>query len=665
MRHISRYRLLPLITVQEDRLSSWKAIAAYVKRDITTVQRWERREGMPVHRHLHDKRGSVYAFRAELDAWLKERSPQLAPEAVKRSTSRLLPVALLTVLTLVAGAGWWWMQRGDPALDPLLDSRAVALTDFDGQEQAATISRDGRFVAFLSDRDGQVDVWVSQLGTGEFRNLTQGKVPELLNPEVRTLAFTPDGSLLTFWTRAPDPASGSAAVHLWAVPTLGGEPRPYRHGAVEIDWSADARRSVFHTTEPGDPTFLVEGESGSARRLQVAPRGVHSHFQLWSPDGAFIYFTQGVPPDEMDLWRMKSDGTGSERLTFHDSRVVYPAFMDPRTVLYLAASEDGAGPWLYAFDVERRTSRRVSFGVEQYSSLAASADGRRLVATIENARTSLWRVPITDGIVGESAASRIDVRTIGGSAPRTGPDYLLYVSPKGTGYALWKFARGAASELWSAPQARPLGGAAISPDGKQVAIVDENREGRRLRVMGTDGSAPRVLAESLEPGGAPSWSPDGTSLTVSAVVNGRSRRLFRVPLDGTAPVQLFDADARYPLWSGDGEFLVFADADVGPSFTVKAVKADGTPHPLPPITLPRASRRFAFVPGRRALVILEGEMRHVNFWYVDLESGDRRQLTDFGHEYAIRDFDITAAGEIVFDRLRDNSDIALIELSSN
>jgi hypothetical protein len=52
-----------------DRLDSWKAIAAYVKRDVTTVQRWERREEMPVHRHLHDKQGSVYAFCSELDAW--------------------------------------------------------------------------------------------------------------------------------------------------------------------------------------------------------------------------------------------------------------------------------------------------------------------------------------------------------------------------------------------------------------------------------------------------------------------------------------------------------------------------------------------------------------------------------------------------------------------
>jgi TolB-like protein/Tfp pilus assembly protein PilF len=56
-----------------DRLDSWKDIAAYLKRDVSTVQRWERREGLPVHRHLHDKLGSAYAFRSELDAWSQSR----------------------------------------------------------------------------------------------------------------------------------------------------------------------------------------------------------------------------------------------------------------------------------------------------------------------------------------------------------------------------------------------------------------------------------------------------------------------------------------------------------------------------------------------------------------------------------------------------------------
>ena len=56
-----------------DRLDSWKDVAVYLHRDVSTVQRWEKREGMPVHRHVHEKQGTVYAFRSELDAWWRGR----------------------------------------------------------------------------------------------------------------------------------------------------------------------------------------------------------------------------------------------------------------------------------------------------------------------------------------------------------------------------------------------------------------------------------------------------------------------------------------------------------------------------------------------------------------------------------------------------------------
>src|SRR5688500_3246423 len=65
----------PLERAAADRLDPRKEIAAYLRRDVTTVQRWEKREGMPVHRHLHDKKGSVYAFGTELDAWTRSRNP--------------------------------------------------------------------------------------------------------------------------------------------------------------------------------------------------------------------------------------------------------------------------------------------------------------------------------------------------------------------------------------------------------------------------------------------------------------------------------------------------------------------------------------------------------------------------------------------------------------
>jgi len=65
--------IVPTVRAPEDRLDSWKEIATYLNRDVTTVQRWEKREGMPVHRHVHDKRGSVYALTEELDAWMQSR----------------------------------------------------------------------------------------------------------------------------------------------------------------------------------------------------------------------------------------------------------------------------------------------------------------------------------------------------------------------------------------------------------------------------------------------------------------------------------------------------------------------------------------------------------------------------------------------------------------
>lgn len=76
------------------RLESWKEIAAYLNRDVTTVQRWEKREGMPVHRHLHDKRGSVYALSSELDAWRESRKLRLEEEEEKDLAPEPQPEAL-------------------------------------------------------------------------------------------------------------------------------------------------------------------------------------------------------------------------------------------------------------------------------------------------------------------------------------------------------------------------------------------------------------------------------------------------------------------------------------------------------------------------------------------------------------------------------------------
>src|SRR5437762_11309590 len=57
-----------------DRLDSWKEIATYLRREVRTVQLWEKREGLPVHRHFHKSLGSVFALRSELDRWKRQVS---------------------------------------------------------------------------------------------------------------------------------------------------------------------------------------------------------------------------------------------------------------------------------------------------------------------------------------------------------------------------------------------------------------------------------------------------------------------------------------------------------------------------------------------------------------------------------------------------------------
>jgi hypothetical protein len=79
--------------------------------------------------------------------------------------------------------------------------------------------------------------------------------------------------------------------------------------------------------------------------------------------------------------------------------------------------------------------------------------------------------------------------------------------------------------------------------------------------------------------------------------------------------------------------------------------------------LSRGANRFAFVPGRAELVVLDGEAWHKNFWSIDLTTGRRRQLTTFSREYLIAEFDVSSDGkEIVFGRQKEQANIVLIEL---
>jgi serine/threonine protein kinase/Tol biopolymer transport system component len=620
------------------------------------------------YQHASDMHAELKRMRRDSDSGhtsVPSPNPPAPPHSAMWTslTLRKFVLPLAAMLAALAIAAILWFQKTEYFWrNPIADARFRTVTDFDGVAQDAAVSRDGHFVAFLSDREGQMDVWVTQVGSGQFHNLTHGAAASLVNPDVRTMGFSPDGSLVTFWVRKQDAATGGD-ISIWAVPTLGGQQKPYLEGVAEFDWSHDGSQLVYHTPGPGDPLFVSDG----SRRLNAQPifsahAGLHCHFPLWAPDSAFIYFVQGSLPDKLDIWRITPTGGTPERITSHNGRVTHPVLLDRRTLMYLASDPDGSGPWLYSVDVERRIPHKLSAGLERYTSLAASADGHRLAATLASPKRTLWHLQTADSPTEVSVPARIPLTTSSEFSPRLGSNYLLYVSATGTSESIWKLANGTQTELWSGPGAQIVGGPAISSDGRNIAFSVRQHGKKLLYVMQADGTNARIVADSLDLQGAPAWTPDGQSITSAADDHGVPH-LFRVPVDGRSPslfVQEYSVD---PVWAPDGRFVVYSGPEIGTTYSVKAVTPEAAAHSLPALTLTRGTRHLAFLRGGRALVLLRGDIQHKNLWLIDLETGAERQLTNLTPDFDIDDFDISPDGrEVVLERVQERSDVVLLDL---
>ena len=171
------------------------------------------------------------------------------------------------------------------------------------------------------------------------------------------------------------------------------------------------------------------------------------------------------------------------------------------------------------------------------------------------------------------------------------------------------------------------------------------------------------MTDSLDLQGDPAWDPDGKAVITAAVDHG-APRLFRAPLSGGPPVSFVSEHASDPAWAPDGSFVLFSGPDIGTTFSVKAVKSDGSTLALPPLTLTRGSRHLVFLPGGRTLVVLRGELQHRNLWLINLETGAELQLTDLPSDFDVRDFDVSPDGrEAVLERIQDRSEVVSVELA--
>ena len=525
-------------------------------------------------------------------------------------------------------------------------------------ETNPAISPDGKFVAFISDRSGTFDIWLIQASGGSLANLTQGKIGDVRGP-LRAIGFTGDGSEV--WS------SGMEGRRLRLFPLVSGAPHNFLdEHAAEVAWSPDGTRLVYHTWEPGDPTFVANHNGANERQILKSEPGLHNHYQVWSKDGRWIYFVRGRPATrEMDLWRISPDGGQPEQITHVNTDVAYPAPIDERTVLFVAHDQNGAGPWLWALDVATRTSQRVSSGLEQYTALGAAADGRRLAASVVNSRVNLWSLPITTRVIEEKEVEAFPLPTLRAQAPRYGGASLFYLSSRDGADGLWSYRDGQALEIWKGSEGALQSPAAVSADGSSVAFALRRNGKRQMHVIAADGTRLHSLSSIVDVRGAASWSPDGKWL-VAAGSDQDGAGLFKLPADGGSPVRIATGPFLDPVWSPRGDLIVYGGTQVFTVMPLLAIHPDGTPAKLPEINLQRDGERARFLPDGSGLIYMLGSTTAgQDFWLLDIGTMRSRRLSHLSNPAAMRTFDITPDGSrIVFDRLRENSYIQLIDLTA-
>ncbi len=590
---------------------------------------------------------------------------QPTPSLAAKHKSRWIGV--VAVLVLLAGLlAWIVVGRTRPTFqNPLADAQFTPLTNFGGTKTSPALSPDGKFAAFISNQSGTFDIWLIQTNGNGLANLTQGRIGDARAP-LRAVGFSADG--LDVWSAGTEGSGGTEGRRLMLWPMIGGPPRNFLDAAAaEVAWSPDGTRLVYHTWQPGDPVFVADHNGANQRLIVQNEPGLHNHFPVWSNDGRWIYFARGRPATrEMDLWRVTPDGGKLEQLTHLNTDIAFPTPISDRTVLFVAREKDGAGPWLWSFDVKTRTTNRVTSGLDQYTALASTANGQRLAASVVNPQANLWSVPITGRVVTEKDVQAFQLPTTRSRAPRFGGASLFYLSSRDGADGLWSYRDGKALEIWKGSEGALQSPAAVSADGNSVAFALLRDSKQQMHLMAADGTNLHSLSSDLDVRGSASWSPDGKWI-VAAGSDHSGPGLFKLPADGSSPVRIATGSFLDPVWSPRGDLIVYCGPQVFTFAPLLAVHPDGSPAKLPEINVRREGERVRFLPDGTGLVYMLGNtLAEQDFWLLDLSTMHERQLTRLSSPAVMRTFDISPDGKrIVFDRLIEDSDILLIDLAPN
>ena len=579
----------------EDRLDSWKEIASYLNRDVTTVQRWEKREGMPVHRHLHDSVGSVYASRAELDAWARSRKPPAPPPnghngsspnalapppdsaistpstgwtfvlAEARRHKSVLAAAVLAILAIALAAGF--------GLDKLagrsrrtIDTRNITVRPFTENGQAidfASISADGKLIAY-GQREGERSLRVKQVATGSEVTV----VPPQPGFFVFGATFTPDGNYL-YYTHA-DPSNPND-INLYSVPSLGGPSRQIvADVASAVSFSADGKRMVYTRTfqGKGEDQVLIANADGTGEkvifRLGWADRGPLASNPSWAASSDLIAVSacEAGKNEIASILVLTPDGKLVKRFPL-PMLVWAVAWLPDSSGMFFEGAEKSTGLrkqiWFKPYPAGEPF--KVTNDLSQYTEISVSPDGKSFVTTQERQSATIY-VADSPSVLSDKVDWKLTPISTG----------------QATGYGLsWTAAsrllqRDAASHVYATDadgsnRVRLMESDDLLFDpnacgsGNMVVIgrLLENNSPNLWRLNAASGELKQLTFGKDEE--TSSCTPDGKWVLYGGLKPNGVPGIFKISIEGGEPVELASGSQSTPAVSPDGKLIAYQLTD--------------------------------------------------------------------------------------------------------